>query len=65
MIHSYKFIRFCMEGGKDGSLEYRSEILEWRDDTQEWVEVVKMKVPRWYHAVTTINIESDVMIYCS
>ena len=54
-----------MKGGKDGSLEYRSEILEWRDDKLEWVEAVKMKVPRWYHAVTSINMENDILMYCS
>ena len=53
------------EGGKDGNLEYRREILKWRADEKEWMEVGKMKVSRWYHAISTINMENENMVYCS
>ena len=52
-------------GGKTSASPYcTDDILVFLDDTQEWIVVGKMKVPRKMHAVTTINLVPEVMDYC-
>ena len=41
-----------------------NEILEWKDDTEEWVEIGTMKMTRSFHSMTTITVEGDMLEYC-
>jgi len=51
-------------GGYDHDYNDRDEVLAWLDDEQQWVEEKKMKVGRYYHAVTTIMLDDDAMAHC-
>ena len=42
----------------------RDEVLVWLDEEQQWLEEGKMKVPRDFHAVTTIQLGDDAMSHC-
>ena len=53
----------CITGGEDST--YRNEIIAWRDEEQKWEETGKMKVARYYHAVTTIKMDDPAMEFCS
>ena len=57
---------FCLffSGGYDGMYEH-DEILEWKDDTEEWLEIGTMKMTRSYHSVTTIPLDGDMIEYCN
>merc|ERR1711892_133839 len=52
-----------MTGGEDST--YRNEIIAWRDEEQKWEEMGKMRVARYYHAVTTIKLDDPAMEFCS
>ena len=39
-------------------------MLAWLDEEQQWVEEGKMKVDRYYHAVTTIILDDETMAHC-
>jgi len=52
-----------MSGGYDGMYEH-NEILEWKDDTEEWVEIGTMKMTRSFHSMTPITVEGDMLEYC-
>ena len=52
----------CITGGEDGT--YRDEIIAWLDEEQKWEETGKMKMARYYHAVTTIQLDDQAMEYC-
>ena len=56
-------IILCFAGGYDGS-NTRHEILGWLDDEQEWEETGKMKMARFYHAVSTIQMNDQAMEHC-
>ena len=47
-------------GGYDGMYEH-NEVLEWRDQEQEWVKVGCMKMTRSFHSMTTITLPEN---YC-
>ena len=49
-------------GGYD--YEGRDEILGWLDDKQEWEETGKMKMGRYNHAATTIQLDDEAMEHC-
>ena len=38
-----------------------SEVMEWRDEEEEWVEVGRMRMTRSFHSITTITLPED---YC-
>ena len=40
------------------------EILEWKDDTEEWLEIGTMKMTRSGHSVTTIPLDGDMIEIC-
>ena len=48
-------------GGWDGDNE-RDEVLQWTGE--DWVEVAKMKKARNYHAVSTIEMDDNIMQFC-
>ena len=50
-------------GGRDAGNNDRDEILAWAADTEDWVEVARMKEGRSYHAMTTIAMR-EVSAYC-
>ena len=52
----------CFAGGYDGNERY--EIMGWLDDEQEWEETGKMKMGRYYHAVSTIQMDDQAMEHC-
>ena len=52
----------CITGGEDGT--YRDEIIAWLDEEQKWEETGKMKMARYYHAVTTIQLDDQAMDHC-
>ena len=55
---------YCIAGGQSYDSDMRDEIIEWRDEEQEWVEIGKMKMARGYHAVTTIQLDNPAMEHC-
>ena len=36
----------------------------WLDDEQDWEETGKMKMGRYYHAVSTIEMDDQAMEHC-
>ena len=48
---------------EDGELT--DEILEWRDDEEEWGLGVWMEFPKAGHAASTIKLDEDIMNYCT
>ena len=60
--HSKEYDAGGWDGGDDH--EYEDDIITWHDEEQEWVEAGKMKIPRSYHAATTIRIQDQIMEYC-
>jgi len=52
-----------MSGGYDGMYEH-DEILEWKDDTEEWVEIGTMKMTRSFHSMTPITLEGEMLEFC-
>jgi hypothetical protein len=55
---------YCIVGGYAADYNARDEIIEWRDVGQEWVEIGKMKMARYNHAVTTIQLDDPAMEHC-
>ena len=52
-----------VSGGNDGFYE-NTEILQWKDDTEEWMEVGKMIKRRSSHSMTTIKIQGWMIDNC-
>jgi len=52
-----------MTGGYDGRGEH-TEIFQWKDDTEEWMEVGKMIKRRSSHSMTTIKIQGGMIDNC-
>ena len=53
----YSVIIICLTGGSR-----RAEILAWSEEKKEWEGVGKMKVGRYYHAITTISVKEVAAI---
>ena len=51
-------------GGSDAPFYAdREEILAWNADMEAWVKVGLMKVARYHHALSTINMQ-ELVTYC-
>ena len=64
MVSTVLCVTLFITGGRDDDYNDRDEVLAWLDDEQQWVEEGKMKVGRFYHAVTTIMLDDDAMAHC-
>jgi len=53
-----------VSGGIDGIYEH-DEILEWKDDTEEWVEIGRMTSTRSFHSMAPITLVGDVLDNCA
>ena len=49
-------------GGEDDSRNYRDEVYQWTGE--DWVEVAKMKKARYYHAISTIVMDENILRFC-
>ena len=58
------FVYTSVIGGKEADHDERDEILAWLEVEQEWEETAKMKSARYYHAVTTIQMDDQAMRHC-
>jgi len=54
-----------MTGGVKEDDKLTDEILEWRDDEEEWGLGVWMEFPKAGHAASTIKLDEDIMNYCT
>ena len=50
-----------LSGGSDGN-GARDEVYSWTGES--WVEVGKMKMSRYYHAVSSIGMDDSAMKFC-
>ena len=64
MVSTVLYLTLFITGGRDDDDNDRDEVLAWLDEEQQWVEVGKMKVARYHHAVTTIMLDDDAMAHC-
>merc|ERR1711892_140161 len=53
-----------VSGGIDGIYEH-DEILEWKDDTEEWVEIGRMTSTRSFHSMAPITLVGNVLDSCA
>ena len=53
----------CFVGGRDAGNNETGEILALAADTEEWVEVARMKEGNAFHAMTTIAMR-EVSAFC-
>ena len=61
----YSFIINCLKGGtaEINDADTGRKILAWDADSEDWVKVGLMKVVRFHHALSTINMKEFVN-YC-
>lgn len=53
-----------LSGGRDGNKAATDMILEWREGTNQWVEVARMRRHRAYHAMSSVVLTSEILQYC-
>merc|ERR1712079_201951 len=56
--------QFYVTGGYDGSVNTLSDVLRYNPESEEWTSTGHLATPRYYHAVSTVDIAS-VAAFCS
>ena len=52
-------------GGYSAGTVYKADIYQWEEDKQEWVLTARMIKARYYHAVSIVSMDDDLINYCN